>query len=282
MMKVKLFKNDVLTIANNVIISKDNFIQIRNITRVWHGRLDVNIPYFKIICAYIAGIALQIGGMLGAFSAVGTIILLAAFAVTGYYVYLWSHYTLNFELTSGEVYAFTSMQESFLVESYEKVKNLLENPKKLKEAHEFNFNNCEIKIVEGDNIEAHNVVNVKDSSESHINFQSPDNSVNIKTGDSSSIGDVTSKNNNIVDSYNKEINYTNMYEELNKVEVILKEQNNLTDLEIIEEAKEKAKNKDNKGLKSTLKKLSKTTLDIISATSGLATIAEFIKSIINL
>lgn len=280
MTKVKLFKKDVLKIANNVIVSKDNFIQIRNITRVWHGRLDINIPYFTILLIFLVGIAIQTMGVISGFEFIGTILILVAIAMGGYYAYLWSHYTLNFELTSGQVYAFTSLKQQFLVECYEKVKEVLETKETIKGNMEFNFSNCEVKVVEGDNIEGQNIVYAKNSTNSTVNFQSPDNSVNIHTGDNSSVDNVVANNENNINSFNTNINYKLIYEELNKVETYLNDQGNKSDLEIIKDAKECAKNKDEKGLKSFLKKLSKSTLKFITTTSELSTIAYFIESLI--
>ena len=59
MKKLKIFRQESLVIANRVIISKDSFIQIRNITRIWHGRPEVDIPILNLVIALLIGVALE-------------------------------------------------------------------------------------------------------------------------------------------------------------------------------------------------------------------------------
>lgn len=60
MKKLKIFRQESLVIANRVIISKDSFIQIRNITRIWHGRPEVDIPILNLVIALLIGVAVHI------------------------------------------------------------------------------------------------------------------------------------------------------------------------------------------------------------------------------
>lgn len=192
MKKLKIFRREVLTIANRIIISKDSFIQIRNITRIWHGRPEVSVPVFNLIIAFLIGTA-TIKTM---FKPLGILIILGVVAVIGYYIYLLCNYTLNFELSSGEVYAFTSLDREFIKSSYEKVKELI-NSKELHDGkYEINFNSCKMNIVKGVNNEVVMGENV-------VLNKGNNNSVHVEQ---------TSK---ILDSFNTttEINYNLMNEE---------------------------------------------------------------------
>ena len=121
MKKLKIFRQESLVIANRVIISKDSFIQIRNITRIWHGRPEVDIPILNLVIALLIGVAV----LSTPFSAIGWLVIIATLLVIAYYVYTLCNYTLNFELSSGEVYAFTSLDREFIKHSYEKVKEFM-------------------------------------------------------------------------------------------------------------------------------------------------------------
>ncbi len=259
MKKLKIFRREVLTIANRIIISKDSFIQIRNITRIWHGRPEVSVPVFNLIIAFLIGTA-TIKTM---FKPLGILIILGVVAVIGYYIYLLCNYTLNFELSSGEVYAFTSLDREFIKSSYEKVKELI-NSKELHDGkYEINFNSCKMNIVKGVNNEVVMGENV-------VLNKGNNNSVHVEQ---------TSK---ILDSFNTttEINYNLMNEELAELLKNPTIQANEEDVKVIKEAQECITKKDKKGLKETLKKLSKTAIKIIEDTSSLITVATFITDII--
>ena len=95
MKKLKIFRQESLVIANRVIISKDSFIQIRNITRIWHGRPEVDIPILNLVIALLIGVAV----LSTPFSAIGWLVIIATLLVIAYYVYTLCNYTLNFELS---------------------------------------------------------------------------------------------------------------------------------------------------------------------------------------
>lgn len=260
MKKLKIFRQESLVIANRVIISKDSFIQIRNITRIWHGRPEVDIPILNLVIALLIGVAV----LSTPFSAIGWLVIIATLLVIAYYVYTLCNYTLNFELSSGEVYAFTSLDHEFIKHSYEKVKELMENKDMAEGKYEINFNSCKIDIVKGDNNEIYKgsqvVVNKGDNSIQHVN--QTDNSQE-----------------NIVNSFNTnvEINYEVISKELNTLLSMPEVQSQKEDLEYIHEAQKKAEEKDTDGLKNALKKLSHKTMQVIEVSSSLLTIAGFIK-----
>ena len=244
MKKLKIFRQESLVIANRVIISKDSFIQIRNITRIWHGRPEVDIPILNLVIALLIGVAV----LSTPFSAIGWLVIIATLLVIAYYVYTLCNYTLNFELSSGEVYAFTSLDREFIKHSYEKVKELMENKDMAEGKYEINFNSCKIDIVKGDNNVQH--VNQTDNSQENI---------------------VNSFNTNV------EINYEVISKELNTLLSMPEVQSQKEDLEYIHEAQKKAEEKDTDGLKNALKKLSHKTMHLIEVSSSLLTIAGFIK-----
>ena len=253
MKKLKIFRQESLVIANRVIISKDSFIQIRNITRIWHGRPEVDIPILNLVIALLIGVAV----LSTPFSAIGWLVIIATLLVIAYSVYTLCNYTLNFELSSGEVYAFTSLDREFIKHSYEKVKELMENKDMAEGKYEINFNSCKIDIVKGDNNEIYKgsqvVVNKGDNSIQHVN--QTDNSFNT----------------------NVEINYEVISKELNTLLNMPEVQSQKEDLEYIHEAQKKAEEKDTDGLKNALKKLSHKTMQVIEVSSSLLTIAGFIK-----
>lgn len=258
MKKLKIFRQDVLTIANRIIVSKDSFIQIRNITRIWHGRPEVSIPVFNLIIAFLIGTA-AMGTRL---KSLGILIILVVVVVVGYYIYILCNYTLNFELSSGEVYAFTSLDREFIRSSYEKIKELIDSKELYEGKYEINFNSCKMNIVKGTNNEVVMGENV-------VLNKGNNNSVHVEQ---------TSK---ITDSFNAtEINYHLMNEELEKLLKNPTIQSNEADVKVIKEAQECVAKKDKKGLKDTLKKLSKTAIKIIEDTSSLITVATFIADII--
>lgn len=262
MMKLKIFKQETLVIANRVIISKDNFIQIRNITRVWHGRPEVNVPTANMIIAFLIGTGL----INTPFSVVGWLMTIVILSMTAYYVYLLCNHSLNFELSSGEVYAFTSLDYEFIKQSYEKVKELMENTDMKEGKYEINFNSCKIDIVKGDNNEIYkgNNIVVNKGDNSILNADQTDNSQE-----------------SVVDSFNTntEINYEMIAEELNNLLHLPEVQSQKHDLEIIHEALNKAEAKNADGLKEVLKSLSRKTMKLIEMSSSLLTIADFIKGI---
>lgn len=262
MMKLKIFKQETLVIANRVIISKDNFIQIRNITRVWHGRPEVNVPIVNIIIAFLIGTTL----INTPFSAVGWLITIVILSMTAYYVYLLCNHSLNFELSSGEVYAFTSLDYEFIKQSYEKVKELMENTDMKEGKYEINFNSCKIDIVKGDNNEIYkgNNIVVNKGNNSILHANQTDNSQE-----------------SVVDSFNTstEINYEMIVKELNVLLHLPEVKSQKHDLEIIHEAQKKAEEKNAAGLKEALKSLSRKTVKLIEMSSSLLTIADFIKGI---
>ena len=236
MKKLKIFRQESLVIANRVIISKDSFIQIRNITRIWHGRPEVDIPILNLVIALLIGVAV----LSTPFSAIGWLVIIATLLVIAYYVYTLCNYTLNFELSSGEVYAFTSLDREFIKHSYEKVKELMENKDMAEGKYEINFNSCKIDIVKGDNNEIY-------------------------------------KGSQVVVNKNVEINYEVISKELNTLLSMPEVQSQKEDLEYIHEAQKKAEEKDTDGLKNALKKLSHKTMHLIEVSSSLLTIAGFIK-----
>lgn len=264
MKKIKFFKKETLTIANRLIISTKSFIQIRNITRVWHGKPDIEIPVFKIIAVF-ALCSMSFNTPLSGF---GVCVFMINLGVVGYYVYLYSNYTLNFELSSGEVYAFTSSDKDFLVKSYCKVEEIINGDDLMDKKIEINFNSCEIDVVNGnDNIinkGDYNIVNKGNDNNSKINHI--DRSINIDKS--------------VNDSLNTkvEINYDRITREL---ESLISNQTLKTeDIKIIKEAISNAKNEDLNKMKSSLGKLSTDVLSIISGASAFITIAEFIKQFI--
>ena len=244
MNKLKIFKQESLVIKDRIIQSRDSFIQMDNITRVWFGRTEVNIPVFKIITAFIFGISLQ---TISKLSTIGILIIVGSIITLIYYYILWKHHTLSFELTSGKIYAFTTLDNEFLKISYEKVKEIMNNEKDNK-SYEINFDSCKINVI-------------------------PQNSGTIIINDvnnSSNIDINNSINNNV------NINYEIINKELSELLKISEETLEQLDKEIIENAKTLAKNKDERGLKECLKKLSNKTLKIIEVSSSFITLADFI------
>ena len=259
MKKLKIFKQEILIITNRIIISKDSFIAIRNITRIWHGRPEVDIPIFNLIISFVLGIV-----VLGTpFSMIGWFIILGALIVSAYYIYILCNYTLNFELSSGEVYAFTSLDHEFIKNSYEKVKELMGSNELLDEQYQINFNSCKIDIVNGNNNEVYN---------------GGQNIVNKGNNNVLNVNQVDNSQNQIFDSFNssKEINYDILIKELDLLIKMPEVQSCLEDINTIQEARVKATSNDEKELKKLLKQLSKKTLDIINHTSSLMTIASFL------
>ena len=250
MNKLKIFKQDTLIIEDRIILSKDSFMQMDNITRVWYGRMEVNVPVLKLISVFVIGI-----GFLGIpyLSALGILSMLGVIGVAAYYYYLWKHYTLSFELSSGQIYAFTTLNNEFLEKSYRKVKEIMNNEKD-SGTYEINFNSCKIDVVSG-NSGPVNINNVNNSTNTSI-----DNSVNS----------------NNVNCNNSDINFEMINSELSALLKTSGEKMEEADKNIIKNAMDLAKNKDENGLKKSLKKLSKKALNVIEASSSLATLADFI------
>lgn len=250
MNKLRIFKQDTLIIKDRIIQSKNSFMQMDNITRVWFGRVDANIPVFKLLAALVVGIALTNSLTF----ALGIFIIIGDFAAIAYYVYLWMHYSLSFELSSGQIYAFTAMKNEFLEQSYEKVKEIMNNQTD-KKAYEINFNSCQIDIVSGN--------------QGPVNINKVDNSVNTN---------INSNNTNSFnkDSFNNNVHYDLISSEITELLKLLNEQDNQMDVEILEVAKKMSDSSNKKGLLETLKKLSKQTLEFIKTTSSFITLAEFI------
>lgn len=266
MTKLKILKKERLVIANRVIISKDTFIQIRNITRVWHGRPELNVPVVNFIVAFLIGTALI---NIPYLSLVGWLIITAVLLMAAYDVYILCNHSLNFELSSGEVYAFTSLNYEFIKQSYEKVKELMENLDMKKENYEINFNSCNIDIVKGDNNEIYK-----------------GNNIVVNKGDNSVVNanQIDNSQESIVDSFHTrtEIDYEMIAKELNILLRLPEVQSQKHDLDIIHEAQKNAEEKNAAGLKETLKRLSRKTMKLIEMSSSLLTVADFIKEFSNL
>lgn len=297
MKKLKIFKQDVLTIANRIIISKDSFIQIRNVTRIWHGKPDIDIPVFKLLLSFGGSIAV----MMNMSSSFGLFLMLGVFGAVGYYIYLFNNYTLNFELSSGQVYAFTSLNKEFLIESYHKIKGLMMDKELSKEKYEINFHSCKIDIVKGD----HNIVSTGDHNTitkgdqnivgDHNTVAKGDHNIigdhNV-SGTNHSVGDDNSKhvdksdhhenNVSIQKSFNSnvEFNYELMSKELKALLDVPEIRSNIHDIEVIQEAQKYVEEKDEKKLKTTLKKLSKKTYQIIEGSSTFITVGSFLADLI--
>lgn len=269
MKKFKIFKKESLVVASKIIVSKDSFIQIRNITRIWHGKPNVDIPAFKLFLI----LSLAAGLMQTPFSFLGFLVLLGAFAAIGYYIYLCCLYTLNFEMSSGEVYAFSSLKSEFLLESYEKVKSLINDEKLRDKNYEINFNSCDISVVKGDHNNVingkNNIINSGDNNQINQNDNSHnvDNSTNILNAN---------KNSNNKKSFNNIVNYDSLLNEIKSLLELNELKSNKEDIDLLEKSQKYAEAKNEKMLKSTLSKLSKATLTIINTTASFATLAGFI------
>ena len=260
MKNLKIFRQEILIIANRVIVSKDSFIQIRNITRVWVGRPKVDVPIFNLIIAFLVGSAV----LSTPFSIIGWFIMIGTLLIVAYYVYMLCHYMLNFELSSGQVYAFTSLNREFIKQSYEKVKELMEKTNMKEEKYEINFNSCKIDIVNGNNNEIYkgNNIVVNKGENSVLNVSQNDNSQK-----------------EIINNFHAsvEINYEMLAKELKALLDMPEFQMHEHDLEIVREAQKKAEEKDAVALKETLKNLSQKAIQFIEMSSSLLTIAGFIK-----
>jgi hypothetical protein len=262
MKTLKLFRQESLIISKKTIVSKNSFIQIGNITRVWYGRPEVDIPVFKLLLGLVGGVAVENTP----FKSLGIIIIMLTFGIIGYYVYLLNNYTLNFELSSGQVYAFTTLRREFLEKSYEKVKQIMDGKNNDKENYEINFNSCKIQIIKDNKevITGDNAIVTKGNNNS-ININQTDNNKNVN-------------HTHIKNSYNTSntTNYELLRDELNIISEMPEIQKNEKDLELIKQARVLLEQKDDTGFKLVLRKLSTSTIKIIESTSSLITIADFL------
>lgn len=125
--KEKILENAILKIKGNIILSDNHFIQIKNITQIWKGKIEKQkLPLKNIIISTI--IALLIIAILKT-NFIGILISLIILGFNAFTIYKilnqTIYYGLHIELNSGNSYFFKSSQQDFLSDVFNVLINVI-------------------------------------------------------------------------------------------------------------------------------------------------------------
>ncbi|CAM3435369.1 hypothetical protein G7061_09170 [Erysipelothrix sp. HDW6B] len=267
---IKRLKQSKFLINEGVIEYNNHLIQIRNITRIACGKLDISIPYFRIILGVILGIALV--KMPTPFSVAGFMLMVVSSMIAGYYAYMRSFSSLNFQLASGDIVAFESQDLNFLEKSYNTVKKIIEEGGRSVQKVEFDFTNA---TITNSNIAAGDVTEYRDIKGSTINSTVKDSVVsNVGGDDKSNHGTIITESSigSMGDISNINIDYVQVTHDL---ELSLEQITDSEEKKKIEKAIAFSKANDQKGLLNAMKNLAKPTIEVLNGLASLATILSF-------
>lgn len=128
--KEKVFISSKVNILGNVITCENSFLQISNITQVWEGTIPkpaipiiplIISTLISIICFYFSKDVELIILILP-----GVAILVIVLFVFSKYINAPQYYGLNIELTSSNIYSFTSDNKEFINRAYNVLKLIIQ------------------------------------------------------------------------------------------------------------------------------------------------------------
>lgn len=258
-MKIKRISKVPLTIGNGVIEYSDNLIQIKNITKIACGKLPVRIPYFKLGSGLLLGFT--IFKFPSEISIIGLLIIFATLGFIGYYIWLKSFSSLNFQLASSDIIFFDSQDKKFLEECYNKVKNIIENDIKgeyiIFDFSNSTINDSTIQVSKG------NIHNFKDVNNSIIGNNISNSQNNVNGGNHhNSNSNFSADNNKQSANFNQSTNIENVIDSFNQVKSQI---TNKSDIETIDKIIESLRKNDTKNAKSLFLKFTENTTAILKA-----------------